>query len=141
MTHIDARDLADRYAAVWNEADPDLRRKAVQDLWAPDGVHVLQPPQEMRAEALRLGFADAALVARGHDELEARVARSYEEFVATGEFTFRAAGDSSAALEDVVTFRWEAVAVESGEAAGGGLEFVTVGEDGRIIRDYQFPAL
>ncbi|WP_338702486.1 hypothetical protein V2W30_34305 [Streptomyces sp. Q6] len=141
MAHIDAQDLADRYAAVWNEPDPGLRRKAVEDLWARDGVHVLRPPQEMRAEAGRLGFADAVLVARGHTELTARVARAHEEFVASGEFTFRAAPDAAAALEDVVTFRWQSVRVASGEVTGGGLEFVTVDEDGRITRDYQFPAL
>ncbi|MEV5610826.1 hypothetical protein [Streptomyces sp. NPDC052225] len=141
MPHIDAQDLAARYAAVWNEPDPDLRRKAVEALWAPGGVHVLQPPQEMRAEAGRLGFTATALVARGHHELETRVARSHEEFVATGEFTFRAAPDSASALEDVVTFRWQSVRAETGEVSGGGLEFVTVDADGRINRDYQFPGL
>ncbi|WP_405655247.1 hypothetical protein OG581_39765 [Streptomyces sp. NBC_01386] len=29
MPHIDAQELAGRYAAVWNERDPGLRRKAV----------------------------------------------------------------------------------------------------------------
>ncbi|MEV3853664.1 hypothetical protein AB0J38_04970 [Streptomyces sp. NPDC050095] len=139
MPRIDAQDLAARYAAVWNEPDPDQRRKAVSDLWAPDGVHVLQPPQEMIEEARRIGFAQPALTARGLDELEARVARAHEEFVATGEYTFRAAPDTAAALEDVVTFRWQTVLVASGEVTGGGLEFVTVDEDGRISRDYQFP--
>ncbi|MFZ3566902.1 hypothetical protein ACOKM5_08070 [Streptomyces sp. BH097] len=141
MAHIDAQDLAARYAAVWNEPDPGLRRKAVAALWARDGVHVLQPPQEMRAEAHRLGFAGAALVARGHAELEARVARAHEEFVASGEYTFRAAPGAAAALEDVVTFRWQSVSVATGEAVGGGTEFVTVDEEGLISRDYQFPAL
>ncbi|MBO1329715.1 hypothetical protein [Streptomyces sp. VRA16 Mangrove soil] len=141
MSQIDAQDLAARYAAVWNESDPGLRRRAVEALWAPDGVHLLQPPEEMRAEAARLGFAGTTLVARGHAELEARVTRAHEEFVATGEYVFRAAPDSAAALEDVVTFRWESVLAATGAVTGGGLEFVTVDEDGRISRDCQFPAL
>ena len=141
MPHVDAQELAGRYAAVWNEPDPGLRRKAVEDLWAPDGVHVLQPPQDLRDQAARLGFAEPVLVARGHAELEARVTRAHEEFVATGEYAFRAAADTAAALEDVITFRWQSVLVASGEVAGGGLEFVTLDAEGRISRDHQFPGL
>ncbi|WP_405476691.1 hypothetical protein [Streptomyces sp. NBC_00009] len=59
--HIDAQELAGRYAAVWNERDPELRRRAVHALWSPDGVHALLPPQELRESAVRLGFPTAAL--------------------------------------------------------------------------------
>ena len=138
MPHIDAQELAGRYAAVWNERDPELRRKSVQALWAEDGVHALLPPEELRDAAVRLGFATATLEARGHEELEERVTRAHDEFVATGEFTFRAAPESAQQLNDVVTFRWESVRNEGGEVTGGGLEFVVVAEDGRIMRDYQF---
>lgn len=138
MPHIDAQELAGRYAAVWNERDPELRRKAVHALWSPDGAHALLPPQELRETAVRLGFPTAALEARGHDELEARVARAHEEFVASGEYTFRATAAHAQQLNDVVTFRWESVLTQSGEVTGGGLEFVVVAEDGRIVRDYQF---
>jgi hypothetical protein len=73
MPKTDPQVLADRYAALWNEPDAELRRTGVAELWRADGVHVLQPPQEMRRSAVELGFADPVLAARGHRELEARV--------------------------------------------------------------------
>ena len=30
--------LVDRYVALWNEPDPDVRRHAIRALWAPDGA-------------------------------------------------------------------------------------------------------
>ncbi|MET8162175.1 hypothetical protein ABZT47_37940 [Sphaerisporangium sp. NPDC005289] len=138
MIDIDVRDLAGRYVAMWNEPDPEARRKAVRELWAEGGAHILQPPQEMREAAAGLGFASSALEAHGHDAIEWRVARAYEEFVAPGEYTFRAR-DAAVRLRDVVTFSWEMVTVGGGEAVGGGLEFLRLDEEGRIAADYQFP--
>ncbi|MFJ9605190.1 hypothetical protein ACIRS1_02385 [Kitasatospora sp. NPDC101176] len=135
---IDAQDIADRYAAVWTEADPQRRREAIAALWAPEAVHLLHPPVEVREAAARVGFDDPVLEARGHAELEVRVTRAYQEFVAPGEFTFRARKDALR-LRDVVTFGWEMAPSAGGEAVGGGLEFVVVGADGRITADYQFP--
>lgn len=73
---------------------------------------------------------------RGHAELEARVKRAYEEFVADAGNSFRARDDGTR-LGDVVKFRWEMV-TSSGEVAGVGLEFVLLDSDGRILTDYQF---
>jgi hypothetical protein len=84
MTDVSPRELAGRYVAVWTEPDAELRRKAIQELWAEDGAHILQPPQEIRQAAAGLGFTSAVLEARGHDELQARVTRAYQEFVAPG---------------------------------------------------------
>lgn len=137
MSYPDPQTVADRYAAVWNEPDPELRRRAVRELWHEDAVHVLQPPQEMREAARVIGFAEPELRARGHAELDARVNRAYEEFVAPGTMTFRAMPDAER-LGNVVKFHWEAVLGETGEPGGCGLEFVVLGEDGRIAEDYQF---
>src|SRR6185312_14396963 len=81
MTAIDPGDLVRRYVAVWHEPDAELRRKAVHELWAEDGAQVLQPPEEMRRAAAGLGFPSLVLRARGHEELEARVTRTYHEFI------------------------------------------------------------
>jgi hypothetical protein len=35
----DAQQLADRYVAVWNEPNAELRRHAIAALWAVDGIH------------------------------------------------------------------------------------------------------
>ena len=137
MTHTDAQELTRRYVAVWNEPDAALRRKAIQELWAEDGAHILQPPAEVRQAAAGLGFASAAFEARGYDELETRVTRAYQDFVAPGTFSFRPR-DNAGGLGNVVKFNWEMVPAAGGEAAAVGLEILVLGPDGRIEADYQF---
>ncbi|MFL6126243.1 hypothetical protein [Actinophytocola sp.] len=127
-------ELADRYVAVWNEPSAEVRRAAVCALWTEDGVHLLQPPEETVKAADGLSVT-AVFQARGHDELTARVARAYEEFVATGQMSFRRRGDV-ARVHDVVRLGWEAVS--GGEVVGRGTDFLVLGADGRIRADYQF---
>jgi hypothetical protein len=130
-------ELADRYVAVWNESSPEARRAAVRELWAEDGVHILQPPEDAVAIAARPGIGlTATFQARGHDELTARVASAHEEFVASGQMTFRRSGDVSR-LHDMVRLSWEAVS--GGEVVGGGSDVLLLDADGRIRADYQFP--
>ena len=137
MTTIDPRELVDRYVAVWNEPDAGLRRQAIHELWTEDGAHILQPSQQIRTAATGLGFTSATLEAHGHDELEVRVTRAYQEFVAPGEGTFKPR-DNADRLHNVVKFNWEMVPSSGGEAAGVGLEILMLDEDGRIKTDYQF---
>jgi hypothetical protein len=40
--------------AVWIEPDTERRRKTITQLWAEDGVHILEPPQEVRQTAATL---------------------------------------------------------------------------------------
>lgn len=133
---IGPKELADRYVAVWNEPDVDRRRKAIAELWTHDGVQLLQPPQQVRQTAAGLGLTPI-FEARGHDELEVRVTRSYEEFVALGKFVFQAR-DNAARLGNLVKFNWEMMPVGGGEAAGVGLEVLILDDGGRIRTDYQF---
>jgi hypothetical protein len=137
MTNVDPRELVRRYVAVWHEPDAELRRKAIRELWAEDGAHILQPPQEIRQAAAGLGFPSTTLRARGHDALEVRVTRTYQDFVAPGTYTFQAQ-DNADRLGNVVKFNWEMVPAGGGEAAGAGLEILLLDEDGRITTDYQF---
>jgi hypothetical protein len=131
------RELADRYVALWNEPDPDSRRRLIAELWTEDGTHILQPPQEIREIAAGPGIGlTATLEARGHAALEARATSAYEEFVAPGSFSFRRR-DNVERLADVVKFSWEMIST-GGEVAAVGLEFLILGPDGRIRRDYQF---
>jgi len=132
----DALDLADRYVALWNEPDAERRRKAISDLWTEDAVHILQPPVEVLQAAAALNIG-ATFQTRGHRELEARVARAYDQFVAPGEFTFRRR-DNVARLGDVVKFSLDMMPTGGGDPAGSGLEFLVVAADGRIRLDYQF---
>ncbi|MEU9837372.1 hypothetical protein AB0D67_38055 [Streptosporangium sp. NPDC048047] len=138
MTDIRVRELTERYVALWNEPDGGLRRKMIEELWTEDGVHVLQPPQEIRETAAKLGFDHSTLRARGHDEIDVRVSRAHEEFVAPGEFVFRQGGES-VRLDDVVKLTWEMAPAGGGEALGSGLEILVLDGEGRITADYQFP--
>jgi hypothetical protein len=131
----DPNELADRYAAVWMEPDGDRRRDAIAELWSEDAIHVLQPTQEVY-EAADERAVNPTWQVRGHHELEARVTSAYEDFVASGQMSFRSRGGAKR-LGDVVTWRWEAVS-PGGEVLGGGLEFVILAADGRIATDYQF---
>ena len=95
------------------------------------------PGRTERRAAAGLGFPSLVLRARGHEELEARVTRTYHEFIASGEYTFRSR-DNADRLGDVVKFNWEMILADGGEAAGTGLEALVLGKDGRIRTDYQF---
>jgi hypothetical protein len=133
----EAKQLADRYVALWNEADPDRRRRMIAELWTEDAAYLLQPPQEMREIAARPGIGLAArLEARGHAELEARASSVHEEFIARGGFELRRRDDVDW-VADVVKFRWEMVSADGG-IAGVGLAFLVLATDGTIRRDYQF---
>jgi hypothetical protein len=132
-----AEQLADRFIALWNEQDPERRRRMIAELWTEDGSQILQPPQEMREIAARPGLGMAAtLEARGHAELEARAATAYEQWVGSGELSFRRRDDVER-LDDVVKFHWEAVSPD-GEVTAVGLDFLVLGAEGRIRRDYVF---
>jgi hypothetical protein len=133
----EAEQLADRYLALWNEPDPERRRRMIAELWTEDGSQILQPPQEMREIAASAGLGMAAtLEARGHAELEARAATSYEEWVGSAGLSFRRRDDVYR-LHEVVKFHWEAVSPD-GEVTAVGLVFLVLGTDGRIRRDYVF---
>jgi hypothetical protein len=115
-----ATELSDSYVTVWNEGDPERRRAMVAELWAPDGEHVLVPPQEVREAAAEMKMASVFEV-RGHRELEVRVTDAYERFVAAGEYHFRRREDAER-LRDVVKFIWEMVSSEDGSVIGIGIE-------------------
>jgi hypothetical protein len=130
-------DLAERYVALWNEPDPERRRATVCALWTEDGSQILQPPQEIRAQAAALGFFASVFEARGHVALEQRVAIAYEQFVAPGDAAFRPRG-TPVQLGDVLKLEWEYAPLDGRSATGGGTEFVLLAPDGRIRTDYQF---
>jgi hypothetical protein len=133
----DPRALSANYMALWNEPDADRRRRMIAELWTEDGMHVLQPPQEIREIAARPGLAMTAnLEARGYEEIEARATSAYEYWVGSEGLSFRGRDDAER-LADVVKFHWEAVA-KNGEVAAVGLNFLVLAADGRIERDYTF---
>jgi hypothetical protein len=117
---LNAQQLADRYAAVWNETDAAARRDQIATLWTPDGDHVVR-----------------TMEARGHAALEQRIIGSHEKNVRDRGFRFRACPNAQG-LHGVVTFNWEMFLPTSGEVAATGLEFLHVDTDGMITHDFQF---
>ncbi len=133
----DPNEIADRYVALWNEPDPHRRRTAIEELWTDDGVHVLQPPVEIRAIAAAPGIGlTARLEAHEHAALEVRATSAHEQFIASGEYSFQPR-DNVERLGEVVKFNWEMVSGD-GEVAGVGLEVLVLAHDGRIRTDYEF---
>ena len=117
---ISAQELADRYVAVWNEANPAARRDAIAQLWLPDGVHYV-----------------ATREARGYAALEERIIGSHNKNVRDGGYVFKAVKNAQA-LREVVTFNWEMIQPATAEVLAVGLEFLWVDADGLIVCDYQF---
>jgi len=114
------QDLADRYAAIWNESDPALRRKGIAELWDPDGAHYVR-----------------TLEARGFDALEKRITGAYEKNVRGAGHRFRAMPNAQT-LRNAVTFNWEMVSADGRKVLAVGLEFLVLDERGSIVADYQF---
>jgi hypothetical protein len=132
-----AAELAERYVALWNEPDPDRRRRMIAELWTEDGHHILQPPMEIREVAAQPGLGmTAVLVARGYAEIEARATTAYDQWVGSEGLSFRPRDDAQR-LDDVVKFHWEAV-TRDGEVFAVGLNVLIVTAEGRIERDYTF---
>jgi hypothetical protein len=127
-------ELADRYVAIFNEPDPERRHGAVQELWSAGAVQVLNPPEEVRDAAAAMAMSPI-FESRGHAELEARVASAVEQF--GSKYEFRRSGEA-ARLQDVLTFRWEAILRDSGEPDGSGRHVFMLDPDGRIRLDYLF---
>jgi hypothetical protein len=110
----------ERYMQMWNEPDAATRAGLVHELWAPDALN-----------------ATPNMQAVGHDEIVARVTRSYDAFVGTGVHRFRT-HVPAVAHHGAVRVWWEMVTADETVVALGH-ELLMLGADGRIISDHQFP--
>ncbi|MHA6761933.1 hypothetical protein [Streptacidiphilus sp. PAMC 29251] len=111
-----------RYLAVWSEADPLARRRAVAELWVADGTE----------------FVEGARF-KGHDALNARITEAYQEFVESGKYTVATANDA-AGHDDVIVFTIQLIS-KGGDAPGSvgfaARVFLVLNEEGLIQEDYQ----
>jgi len=117
---LNAQDLANRYVAVWNEADAESRRRQIAALWAPDGHHYVDVRE-----------------ARGYDALEQRIVGSYNKNVRDGGHRFHAVQDARE-LRDLVTFGWEMRLTSEDRTVAQGFAVLLVNPEGRIRTDYLF---
>ena len=114
---LDAQALADLYVAAWNEPDAAKRSSAIAALWAPNAL----------GHNRRRGYAPLSKLT-----LVTPAKNGRREGI-----RFRAA-PSARLRGDVVTFRWEMLLADSETVLAGGLEFLIVDDDGRILVDHPF---
>jgi hypothetical protein len=114
---LNAQALAELYVAAWNEPDAAKRSSAIAALWAPDALGHKGPR----------GYASLTKLTPG-----APGRNSGREGV-----RYRAA-PTARLRGDVVTFRWEMLLADTETVLAGGLEFLIVDNDGRILADHPF---
>jgi hypothetical protein len=111
--------IAARYTAVWNEPDAILRRCAIAELWASSGVEFVEGTQF-----------------RGHNELDARIAHAYTEFVGSGKYIVTCTDDITC-HQDIVMFTIQLVSPGDGEVAWAARVFLILDDNALIREDYQ----
>jgi hypothetical protein len=113
-------EFVDRYVELWNEPDAQVRRRTIEELWAPGGANYT---------------ASKGWV--GYDALEARVSSAYEAYVSGGKYLFRT-HLPPVGHHGTVKVTFEMVSIPDGEVASIGIEFLVLDERGRISSDHQF---
>jgi hypothetical protein len=119
-TRSELNQFADRYVRLWQTPDEDERRQLITELWAPDGTQIYPTGDP-----------------RGHEAMFARVTRSFDLFIASGEYQFVSDGDADG-HHNLLRFNWAMIRVEDGEVADVGFELFVRDTDRRILADYQF---
>ena len=117
---MDPNELAARYVALWNEPDPERRRREVAALWAGNG-----------------GIFTATTEALGHEALAARVAGSHDSWVHDRGMVFRSL-ENARGHHNVVRFNWDMAPAAGGDPVSTGFDFLVLDNHGRIVNDYQF---
>jgi hypothetical protein len=112
--------FVERYIELWNEPDADVRRRTIEELWAPDGANYT-----------------ASKAAVGYAALDARVTAAYQDYVGSGTYVFRA-HEPAVSHHGAVKVTWEMVTVAEKEVASIGVEFLVLDDRGRIASDHQF---
>ena len=105
-------ELVASYLETWNETDPAARRKAVDELWAPDGV-----------------YTDPIAVAAGRDQIDALIAAVQAQFPG---LAFTLAGPVDA-HHDIVRFAWSL-----GDELVIGFDVLVLDAEGQIAKVYGF---
>ncbi|MFL6139501.1 MAG: hypothetical protein ACJ74O_17095 [Frankiaceae bacterium] len=111
--------IVDRWVASWNEKDPTIRRKLIDELWAEDGA-----------------YYNRLFICQGRDMVEAAIATAHDEYVSKG-FTFKSSNDAYG-HHNGFKFSWVLATGTTGEVDTFGEEFIILNDDGQISIDYQF---
>ena len=107
----DITTIVDGYIAAWNEPDAERRRALVADAFADDAT-----------------FVDPLMTGEGIDGITAMIGAAQQQFPGH-RFELSAGPD---AHHDRVRFAWTMVGADDGTAVAAGVDFATVGRDGRL---------
>ncbi|GAC1535120.1 MAG: nuclear transport factor 2 family protein [Myxococcales bacterium] len=110
-TPANPNEVVVRYLLAWNEHDAQKRRDLVARAWTDDG-----------------SYADAHRHGRGHDQIDAMIAKAQEQFPG---YTLRLVSGIEA-HNGTLRFSWAAGGQESAPLYLAGTDFVVLGPDGRI---------
>lgn len=108
---IAATVLAERYLALWNEADGARRRRLISTTWAAEGRYV-----------------DPMMGAEGHEAIDGMIAAVQEKFPG---LCFSLAGTPDG-YGDRVRFSW-ALGPAGGPAIAHGTDFAELDGEGRFV--------
>jgi hypothetical protein len=107
--------LAERYLAVWNETDPAVRRKLIDEVWAEDGR-----------------YTDPLAAVAGRDAIDALIGAAQAQFPGL-EFTLGPVD----AHHDIARFTWN-LGPAGAEPVVIGFDVLAATPDGRIGAVYGF---
>jgi hypothetical protein len=103
-------DVIARYLDCWNETDPVARRKAIEDVWAPDCEYI-----------------DPLVEVRGRAQIDAVIAAAQSQFPG---LVFTPAGSVDAHHRQA-RFRW-ALGPEGGESLVEGFDVAVMDDQNKI---------
>ena len=106
----DAATIAERYIELWNETDPQSRKKLIASAWTEDAIYV-----------------DPMMKGQGHAEISALIGAVHERFPGY-RFQLSGAPDGHG---DRLRFSWALGAPDAAPVAHG-TDFGIVAEDGRL---------
>jgi nuclear transport factor 2 (NTF2) superfamily protein len=115
---MSVKEMVGKYVASWGEPDPGIRRQVIAELWSAEAV-----------------YANAAAEFRGRDGIEKAVTEAWDMFMSKG-FTTRVGRVD--AHHDAVRYTWELYAPDGAGPVALGTQVVTLDEQGRMLRDFQF---
>ncbi|GII76189.1 hypothetical protein Sru01_11710 [Sphaerisporangium rufum] len=113
-------EFADRYVKLWNEEDPDERRRGVEELYAPDACYVF--------------YRRDPVV--GREAILAQMTYTKELYAPMG-YAFRSA-HNAVGHHNIIRLNWVMVIAATGEMEMAGQDIVVLDAYGRIQADYQF---
>jgi hypothetical protein len=116
----DPGEFAQRFVELWNETDPERRRRTVRDLWAAEGTE-----------------CTSSRLTRGHEALETRVTASHHRNVRDERNRFLLRGIPQR-NHDVIQLDWEMIHVPDGAVRATGSYVLILEATNRILGAYFF---